>query len=111
MADGARATPSGEKKYKPLKEQVEQLKKAIKITSQGTPKEIAQECQDMEDEVKKLCESEEKTLEDKVPLHLILKDEGGKCEKRMKELEEEPMGRFVSRKVKVERKLLKEKHG
>ncbi|KAL3991241.1 protein NEDD1 [Sarotherodon galilaeus] len=111
MADGVRATPSGEKKYKPLKEQVDQLKKAIKITSQGTPKEIARECQHMEEEVKKLCESQQKTLEDRVPLHLIFKDEGGKCEKRMKELEEELMGRLVSRKVKAEKKLMKEKHG
>lgn len=62
-------------------------------------------------EVKKLCESQQKTLEDNVPLHLIFKLEGEKCEKRMKELEEEPTGRFVSRKVKAEKKLMKEKHG
>lgn len=50
MADTERATPSGEKKYKPLKEQIQQLKKAFRITSEGTPKEIARECK--EDEVK-----------------------------------------------------------
>lgn len=56
---------------------MEQLKKAIKgnqtdnQTSKGTQKEINQECQDLEQEIKKLCESQGKTLEDKVPLQLI----------------------------------------
>lgn len=106
MVDSERATPSGEKKYKPLKDQIQQLKKAIRITSEGTPKEIARECKVMEDEVKKLCEDQQKTLEDRVPLHRIFQIGGGKCEKRMKELEEESLGRSVSRKVKAEKKIV-----
>lgn len=111
MADNEKATPSGEKKYKPIKEQIQQLKKAIKITSKGTPKEIAQECKEMEEEVKKLCENQQKTLEDRVPLHLIFQVGGEKCEEKIKELEEEHVGRFLGRKVKAEKKVMMEKQG
>lgn len=38
---------------------------------------------------------------------ILYKDEGGKCEKRMKEVEEEAVGRSVNRKAKSERKTLK----
>lgn len=65
----------------------------------------------MEDEVKELCEDQQKTLEDRVPLHLIFRIGGGKCEKRIKEMEEESLGRSVSRKVKAEKKLMNERHG
>lgn len=55
--DSAGVTSSGEKRYKPLKDQVEQLKKAIRMASNGTPKEVEKECKDMEEEVKILCET------------------------------------------------------
>lgn len=104
-------TSSGEKRYKPLKDQVEQLKKAIHMTCLGTPNRAEKECKNMEEEVKKLCEVQQKTLEVRVSLHLVFKDEGEKCERRMKQLEEEARGRSVNRKAKAEIKALKEKHG
>lgn len=79
MADSSSVTSSGEKRYKPLKDQVEQLKKAIRMACPGTSKEAEKECKGMEEEVKKLCDVQQKTLEDRVSLHLVFKDEGGKC--------------------------------
>lgn len=109
MAEEEKATPGGGKRYKPLKEQLQQLKKAIKMTEGTSSKEIARQCQDLEKEVKELCENQQKTLEDRIPLHSIFQLEGEKCEKRIKELEEESLGRFQGRKLKAEKKLMMEK--
>lgn len=41
MTEIGKATPSGERNYKPLKDQIAQLKKALKITQEGASKEVA----------------------------------------------------------------------
>lgn len=79
MADSAGATCSGEKKYRPLKDQAEQLKKAIRMTCTGTLKEAEKECKDMEEEVKKLCKAQQRTPEYFESLHLVFLEEAGKC--------------------------------
>lgn len=109
MTEIGKATPSGEKNYKPLKDQIAQLKKALKITYAGASKEAARQCQDMEKEVKKLCEDQQITMEDKIPLHSVFQVGAEKCEKRIKDLEEELEGGFKGRKVKAEKKLMMEK--
>lgn len=109
MTEIGKATPSGEKNYKPLKDQIAQLKKALKITYEGASKEVARQCQDMEKEVKKLCEDQQITMEDKIPLHSVFQVGAEKCEKRIKDLEEELEGGFKGRKVKAEKKLMMEK--
>lgn len=97
MTEIGKATPSGEKNYKPLKDQIAQLKKALKITYEGASKEVARQCKDMEKEVKKLCEDQQITMEDKIPLHSVFQLGAEKCEKRIKDLEEELEGGFNTR--------------
>lgn len=109
MTEIGKATPSGERNYKPLKDQIAQLKKALKITQEGASKEVARQCQDMEKEVRKLCEEQNITIEDKIPLHSVFQDGAEKCEKRIKDLEEELGGGFKGRKAKAEKKLMMEK--
>lgn len=76
MADSSSATPSGQRSYKPLKDQVEQLKKAINMACPGTTKAAEEVCRAMKEYVEKLCEAQQKTLEDREPLHMVFKNEG-----------------------------------
>ncbi|KAL3973521.1 TIMELESS-interacting protein [Sarotherodon galilaeus] len=108
MAD---SSASGQRRYKPLKDQVEQLKQAIRMACPGTSKEAEKECQAMEAEVSKLFLSQQKAPDDRVPLDLVLKTEGERCEKTLKILQEECGGRSVNRKTKKEMKALKSMHG
>lgn len=64
MADSSSATPSGQKIYKPLKDQVEQLNKAIHMACPGTSKAADKEFRAMKDYVKKLCVAQNRTMED-----------------------------------------------
>lgn len=97
MTEIGKSTPSGGKNYKPLKDQITQLKKALKVTHEGASK--GRQCQDMEKEVKKLCEDQQITMEDKIPLYSVFQVGAEKCEKRIKDLEEELVGGFKGRKV------------
>ncbi|KAL4009593.1 hypothetical protein ACER0C_003445 [Sarotherodon galilaeus] len=108
MAD---SSVSGQRRYKPLKDQVEQLKKAIRMACPGTSKEAEKECQAMEAEVCKLFQSQQKGPDDRVSLDLVLKTEGERCETKLKNLQEECGGRSVNRKTKKEMKALKAMHG
>lgn len=63
----------------------------------------------MEKEVRKLCEEQNITIEDKIALHSVFQDGAEKCEKRIKDLEEELGGGFKGRKAKAEKKLMMEK--
>lgn len=108
MADGSSATPSGQRCYKPLK--LDQLKKAIRMACPGTSKSAEKECQAMEAEVSKLLESQQKGMDDRVPLYLVFRTEGERCEQKLKQLQEELGGHSVNCKTKGEMKALKEKH-
>lgn len=110
MAASSSATSGGQRGYRPVKEQVEQLKRAIRLASPGASKSAEKECQTMEAEVSKIIASQQKGLEDKIPLSLVLKIEGERCEQKLKQLEKEKEGRLVNRKVKGEIKELKETH-
>lgn len=111
IADSSTATPSGQKIYKPLKDQLEQLKKAIQMASTGTIKPADKEFQTMKGYVEKLLAAQHKTLEDREPLHMVFKSEGESCERRRQNLQQETLGRAVDRKTKAEMKSLKENHG
>ncbi|XP_076735707.1 uncharacterized protein LOC143414755 [Maylandia zebra] len=76
MADRSGATPSRKRGCKPLKDQLEQLKKAVRLASPGVSKSAEKECQAMEVEVSKPIISQQKGLGDKIPLSLVLKTEG-----------------------------------
>ncbi|KAL3987752.1 hypothetical protein ACER0C_014867 [Sarotherodon galilaeus] len=108
MAD---SSASGQRRYKPLKDQVEQLKQAIRMACPGTSKAAEKECQAMEAEVSKLFQSQQKGPDDRVPLDLVLKTEGERCEKKLNDLQEESGGRSVNRKTRKEMKALKSMHG
>ncbi|KAL3976424.1 hypothetical protein ACER0C_022310 [Sarotherodon galilaeus] len=110
MADSSSVTSSGERGYKPLKQQLEQLKRAIRLAAHEASKSVEKECQAMEAEVSKFIASQQKGLEDKIALNIVLKAEGERCEQKIKQLEKESEGRSVNRKVKGEIKDLKTKH-
>lgn len=58
MADSSSAPPSGQKAYKPLQDQVDQLKKAIHMACPGTLKTGEKLFRTMKDCVEKLCEAQ-----------------------------------------------------
>lgn len=107
---GDRATSGGSKGYKPLKAQVEQLKKAIRLANAGALKAAEKECQVMELEVSKLITSQQKKLSDEIALSLVFQTEGERCEEQLKQLEEESAGHSVNRKTKAAMKDLREVH-
>lgn len=111
MADSSTATPSGQKIYKPLKDQLEQLKKAIHMACSGTTKAADKEARAMKEYVEKLCAAQQKSLEDREPLHMVFKNEGENCENKLQQIQQETLGHSVNRKTKVEIKALKENHG
>lgn len=86
MADSSSATPSGQKAYKPLKDQMNHLKRAIHMACPGT-------------------------MEDREPLFMVFKNEGENCERKLKQLQEDTLGQSVNSKTKAEMKTLKENHG
>ncbi|KAL3992501.1 P-type Ca2+ transporter type 2A [Sarotherodon galilaeus] len=108
MAD--RATSGEIKGYKPLKAQVEQLKKAIRLANTGASKAAEKECQVMELEVSKLITSQQKKLSDEIALSLVFQTEGERCEGQLKQLEEESAGHSVNRKTNAAMKDLREAH-
>lgn len=85
MADSSTATPSGQKIYKPLKDQVERLKKAIHMASTGKIKAADKEFRAMKGCVEKFLAAQHKTLEE--PLHMVFKSEGESCERRIQNLQ------------------------
>ncbi|XP_019202288.1 uncharacterized protein LOC109195151 [Oreochromis niloticus] len=105
-----RATSGERKGYKPLKAQVEQLKKAIRLANTGALKAAEKECQVMEIEVSKLITSQQKKLSDEIALSLVFQTEGERCEGQLKQLEEESGGHSVNRKTKAVMKDLREAH-
>ncbi|KAL4008642.1 hypothetical protein ACER0C_002494 [Sarotherodon galilaeus] len=107
---GDRATSGEIKGYKPLKAQLEQLKKAVRLANAGTLKAAEKECQVMALEVSKLITSQQKKLSDEIALSLVFQAEGKRCEEQLKQLEEESVGHSVNRKTKAEMKDLREVH-
>lgn len=75
MAESLGTTPSGKRGYKPVKDEIEQLKKAIHLASCGALKRTEKECQTMEIEVSKLITAQQKGLGEKIALSLVLKTE------------------------------------
>lgn len=41
----------------------------------------------------RICEAQQKTLDDREPLHMVFKNEAEKSEKRLKQIHEETLGR------------------
>ncbi|KAL3967177.1 hypothetical protein ACER0C_030799 [Sarotherodon galilaeus] len=107
---GDRATSGEVKGYKPLKGQLEQLKRAIRLANTGSLKAAEKECQVMELEVSKLITSQQKKLSDEIALSLVFQTEGERCEGQLKQLEEESVGHSVNRKTKAAMKDLREVH-
>lgn len=103
-------TSGGKKGYKPLRDQVEELKRAIRLANTGALKAAEKECKGMEHEVSNLVTSQGKLMSDKTPLSVVLKIEGERCEGKLKQLEEECRGHSVNRKAKTEMKELKDEH-
>ncbi|KAL4008755.1 hypothetical protein ACER0C_002607 [Sarotherodon galilaeus] len=107
---GDRATSGEIKGYKPLRAQLEQLKKAVRLANTGALKAAEEECQVMELEVSKLITSQQKKLSDETALSLVFQTEGERCEEQLKQLEDESVGHSVNRKTKAAMKDLREVH-
>lgn len=108
MVDSSTATPSGQKIYKPLKDQLEQLNQAIHMVCSGTTQAADKEFRVVRKHVEELCDAQQKTLEDRQPLYMIFKKEAEDCDKRLQQLQQETLGHAVNRKTKAEMKALKE---
>ncbi|KAL4009565.1 hypothetical protein ACER0C_003417 [Sarotherodon galilaeus] len=107
MAD---SSANGQRRYKTLKDQVEELKKAIRMACTGTSKAAEKECRAMEAEVSKIFELQHKGTDERTALEVVLRTEGERCEKKLKNLQDESGGRSVNRKTKKEMTALKAMH-
>ncbi|KAL3977052.1 SLIT-ROBO Rho GTPase activating protein [Sarotherodon galilaeus] len=108
MAD---SSANGQRRYKALKDQVEELKKAIRMACTGTSKAADKECRAMEAEVSKIFDLQHKGTDERTALEVVLRTEGERCEKKLKNLQDESGGRSVNRKIKKEMTALKVMHG
>ncbi|KAL3987092.1 T-complex protein 1 subunit epsilon [Sarotherodon galilaeus] len=108
MAD---SSANGQRRYKTLKDQVEELKKAIRMACTGTSKAAEKECRAMEAEVSKIFDLQHKGTDERTALEVVLRTEGERCEKKLKNLQDESGGRSVNRKTKKEMTALKAMHG
>ncbi|XP_039897087.1 uncharacterized protein LOC120739399 [Simochromis diagramma] len=110
MADGPSMTPTGHRGYKPLKEQLEQLKRAIRLASSGSSKLAEKECKAMEAELGKLIASQQRGLDDKIALSLVLKIEGERCEQQLEQLQTETEKRSINWRINQQIKELQQTH-
>lgn len=110
MANSSSATSSGSRAFRPMEEQLQQLKKAIRLAFPGSLKTAEKECKMMDVEVRKIIASQQRRLEEKIALNIVFKMEGERCEQKLEQLEKETEGRSVNRKAKKEIKNLKETH-